>query len=95
MRKFMMECKDTKTGLAMVYSECSYNMAVEELRHTLENYGVEIFCCETGKYKNIPVTIIQTGKPRRGVDYTGRPNVFYAPCRRYFYDEERGYLLGE
>ena len=95
MRKFTVECKDTKTGLSMVLSECSYNMACDWLHRTLEEYGVEVFCCETGKYKNIPVTIIHTGVPNRGIDYTGMPNMFYTLCRRYFYDEERGYLLGE
>lgn len=86
MRKFTTECKDDKTGLSMVLSECSYNMAMDWLVKELEKYGVEIYRCEYDYRKEMYVI------------FTGEFSHILAdfkPCRRYFYDEERGYLLGE
>lgn len=92
MRKFTVECKDDKTGLSMVLSECSYNTAMDWLQKTLRKYDVDIYRTEVD-FKGL--VHIWTGKPKAGTDYTGRPEVFFEPCRKYFYDEERGYLLGE
>lgn len=86
MRKFTVECKDTKTGLSMVLSECSYNMACDWLAHTLKEYGVDIYNCEYDD--KIGMTVLHTGKFSHILGD-------FKPCRRYFYDEERGYLLGE
>lgn len=86
MRKFTVECKDDKTGLSMVLSECSYNMAMDWLVHTLEKYDVDIYRCEYDI--NRKMQVIFTGKFSHILGD-------FKPCRRYYYDEERGYLLGE
>lgn len=86
MRKFMVECKDDKTGYSMVLSECTYNMACDWLERTLKKYGVEI--CRTEYNIKTNLGEIWTAK------WSDRINN-YEPCRKYFYDEERGYLLGE
>ena len=86
MRVFTTECKDSVTGYAMVLSECSYNMACDWLERTLKKYKVEIYDCRVNsKTGFIELT---TGK---FYDSLGR----YELCRRYFYDEIRGYLLGK
>lgn len=91
MRHFMVECKDSKTGYSMVLSECSYNMACDWLSKEIGKYGVEIYRTEkhiTDDTKLSDIWEIWTGKFRTDTND-------YEYCRRYFYDEERGYLLGE
>lgn len=70
---------DSVTGLEIVLSECSYNMAVEWLSNEMKQHGHIIWKAriEDG------LTAIYTG------EFTGNLN------RKFFYDEERGYLLGE
>ena len=85
MKAFQTETKDNKTGLSMVLSEVSYNAAMEWLHDTLWKCGVEICRCfmnERGMRE------IWTAKWDDGINN-------YKPMRHYFYDEERGYLLGE
>lgn len=86
MKVFTIECKDTKTGLSMVLSECTYNMACDWLDRKLKNYGVEICKCVHNNKTNFDE--IWTAR------FDDELNN-YVPCRKYFYDEERGYLLGE
>ena len=74
MRQFMTECKDTRTGLSMVLSGASYNMACDWLERILQNYGLEIKRIEYRPLDDM-TAIITDG-------------------RTYFYDETRGYLLG-
>ena len=84
MRKFTVECKDDKTGYSMVLSECTYNMACDWLERTLKKYGVEI--CGVFFNRKTGMTELYSGRPdKNGLNL----------CRKYFYDEERGYLLGE
>lgn len=85
MRKFTTECKDNKTRYSMVLSECSYNMAMKWLHDTLWEYGVEICRCFMN---DKGLTEIWTAKFDDHINN-------YVPCRHFFYDEERGYLLGE
>ena len=85
MRRFMASCKDSKTGYSMVLSECSYNMAVQWLHDILWENGIEICRCfmnDKGLHE------IWTAKFDDHI-------CNYVPCRHYFYDESRGYLLGE
>lgn len=86
MRKFQTECKDDKTGYSMVLSECTYNMACQWLHDVLWEYGVEI--CRTEFNIKTNLNEIWTAKFDDHINN-------YVPCRKYFYDEERGYLLGE
>ena len=84
MRVFQTECKDDKTRYSMVLSECSYNMAMDWLSRELKKYGSEI--TRTEKHTN-GLMYIWTGKYFNPTDYEFG--------RMFFYDEERGYLLGE
>jgi hypothetical protein len=85
MRVFTTECKDTKTPYSMVLSECSYNMAMKWLHDTLWKYKVEICRCFMN---DKGLMEIWTAKFDDTINN-------YRPMRHYFYDEERGYLLGE
>ena len=85
MRLFTTECKDTKTPYSMVLSEVSYNMAMEWLHDTLWKYGVEICRCFMNDKGMME---IWTAKWDDSINN-------YKPMRHYFYDEARGYLLGE
>ena len=81
MRKFQTECKDDKTRYSMVLSECSYNEACDWLSRELAKFGYEI---------------TRTEKHINGLMYIWSTNVRSGKqARMYFYDEERGYLLGE
>lgn len=84
MKVFTTECKDSKTGYSMVLSDCTYNMACDWLERTLKKYGVEI--CGLHYDADTKMTEFYSGRPA-----DGRLNL----CRKYFYDENRGYLLGE
>ena len=83
MRVFQTEAKDTKTGLSMVLSECSYNMAMDWLSRELKRYNVTIVAIGSMhipyELKTIITQTIETG----------------AYMRTFYYDEERGVLLGE
>ena len=81
MRKFQIECKDDKTGYSMVLSECSYNQACDWLSRELAKFGYEI---------------TRTEQHINGLMYIWSTNVRSGKqARMYYYDEERGYLLGE
>ena len=86
MKVFTMECKDSVTGYAMVLSECSYNMACDWLERTLKKYGVDIYDCKIDSKTGF--TVLKSGQ------YSHILGDF-KPCRKYFYDEVRGFLLGE
>lgn len=86
MKAFTTECKDSITNYAMILSECSYNMACDWLERTLKKYGVEIYDCRINSKTGFME--LATGKYSSAL---GR----FEPCRKYFYDEIRGYLLGE
>ena len=86
MRVFTTECKDSVTGYSMVLSECSYNMACDWLARTLAKYGVDIY--NVKKDYKTDFTILESGR------YSHILGDF-KPCRKYYYDEVRGYLLGE
>ena len=82
MRKFEVSCIDNKTGYQMILSECTYNMACGWLDHELRSkYDMEIVRCEYNYTRDMHVLWTSD---EEGV-----------PGRRYFYDEQRGYLLGE
>lgn len=81
MKEFRTSCKDSKTGYEMILSECSYNMAMNYLADRLSEVGYEI--------RNIAITkdgikVITTNSIKVGVI-----------GRTFYYDEGRGYLLGE
>ena len=83
MRVFKTQCRDDKTGYEMILSECSYNEACMWLENELSKYGSEIY--RTEKHTN-GLMYIWTG-------IFGRSSCIAK--RMFFYDEERGYLLGE
>lgn len=81
MRTFQTECKDDKTGYSMVLSECSYNQACDWLSREVAKCGYEI---------------TRTELHISGLMYIWINNVVSgAQGRMFYYDEERGYLLGE
>ena len=86
MKVFTTECKDTATGYAMVLADCSYNFACDWLERTLAKYNVDIYDCK--KDSKTGFTVLKSGQysPILGE---------YIPCRKYYYDETRGCLLGE
>lgn len=86
MRVFTAECKDSITGYAMVLTDCSYNMACDWLERELNKYDVDIYECKNDSKTGY--TVLKTGQ------YSSILNE-YVPCRTYYYDESRGYLLGE
>ena len=80
MRKFMVTCKDDITGYQMILSECSYNQAMAWLGVILNRHDMTCECLSNND--------------------TGLTDIFIKdkngnPCRTFYYDEERGYLLGE
>lgn len=79
---------DSKTKHELILSECSYNQAMDWLSRTLAEYGSEINRTET--HIN-GLVYIWTGIYTR--DVWGRTTC--AARRMFFYDEARGYLLGE
>lgn len=79
MRRFTAACKDSKTGYEMILSECSYNQAM---------YWLE------AKLKDEHMWVEQT-RTRNGMVEIWPTDANFLRGRKYFYDEERGYLLGE
>lgn len=82
-------CKDSKTGYYMVLSDVSYNKAVDWLEREMseegsgEITGIE-FDGDLCIIHTFPFTDELTENEQRGLI-----------GRNFFYDEERGYLLGE
>ena len=70
MKVFTTSCKDEKTGLEMILSDCSYNFACSFLSG--KNLGKLI----SASCESIGITKIEFEK------------------RTFYYDENRGYLLG-
>lgn len=83
MKHFTSETKDTRTGLSMVLTECSYNEAMDWLSKELLKYNVVISCIGS-MHKPYELKVIDTETIKVG-----------AKMRTFYYDEDRGYLLGE
>lgn len=89
--EYVTQCKDNKTGLTLVLSEVSYNVALDWLQRKAEKYFRQIFRCEkVGELMEISV-----GKPKVGADYNGWETKWYADIIKFYYDEDRGLLLEE
>lgn len=86
MRRFTAACKDNKTGYEMILSECSYNQACAWLYEEVKKAGREV--CRSFINNVTGLTEIWTAEWSDKI-------CNYVPTRHYFYDEERGYLLGE
>lgn len=84
MRIYDTSFKDSKTGLEMVLSEVSYNVACDYLMQIM--YNREIYRTEANT--KIGLTEIWTGEWIQDIHS-------YRNIRKFYYDEERGYLLGE
>lgn len=94
MRRFNSSCIDSKTGYEMILSECSYNMACDWLSRELNKEDMEILSVEidsdglanifTGRTLSEPMQL--SGRAYYCAEVSGRT---------FYYDEERGYLLGE
>lgn len=74
---------DSKTGYDMLVSEVSYNEACCWLNGILEMSGYEVRSISEIS-KPVKLTVIKTCAIKNG-----------AIGREFYYDEERGYLLGE
>ena len=79
-------CKDSKTGYELLADQCSYNQACAWLYKILKAHGREV--CRAFVNHDTGLTEIWTA------EWSDRI-CNYKPTRHYFYDEERGYLLGE
>lgn len=86
MRVFKTSCRDNKTGYEMILSECSYNEACEWLFNEVRKVGREI--CRTEYNVDTKLHEIWTAEWSDAI-------CNYVPTRHYYYDEERGVLLGE
>jgi len=84
MREFKISCKDSITGKEMVLADCSYNNACDWLERTVKSLGFSI--CGTGYDKETKLTKLYVGNPDR--DSLNLKRTFY-------YDEDRGILLGD
>ena len=71
---------DNITNCELLLSEASYNMACDWLQKWFDKWGWEVRSAKQTTYKGISVTEIVGGCKQR--------------VRSFFYDEERGYLLG-
>ena len=80
MREFRTLCKDDKTGYQMILSECSYNMAMDWLEHKCAKNGCTLSTAKLYVSGLMAITVVDK-------DFT--------TVRTFYYDEERGYLLGE
>lgn len=79
MREFKTSCVDSITGFEMILSDCSYNMAIDWLERDCKKH-----CIRPYKAKKVNDLI---------VIYT--TDNYFRDSRKFFYDEKRGYLLGE
>lgn len=79
MRRFMSTCIDNTLRLPMVYSECSFNMAMFQLEYE----GIEVITAVTKTINNRDYDYITAKMKTLSVDRT----VYFV------YDEKRGLLL--
>ena len=80
MREIKTMTKDDRTGYELYLTEASYNRAVEWLSIKVKQVGRCIWKCTA---ENDGLTHIYVGKQEGNLE------------KMFFYDEERGYLLGE
>ena len=80
MRVFNTLCKDDKTGYQMILSECSYNMAMDWLERKCIDSGCT-FRIVQDYVHDLSAIVVDDSKG----------NI----ARIFYYDEDRGYLLGE
>lgn len=83
---------DSRTGLTLVLSDVSYNVAMDWLQRDQEKLGREIIRCEN---LDSIRTVINTGVSKSGFDFDGNPTVWFTNLVKFFYDEDRGVLLQE
>lgn len=86
MRIFETSCIDSKTGKEMVLSDVSYNMAMDWLDTERKKAGLEI--CRV--FENIKTNMCEIWTCKWSDNINN-----YIPTRHFYYDEERGYLLGD
>lgn len=94
MRVFKTSTKDSKTGYEMILSECSYNMACNWLQLVLEKSDYSISGTSPYSKGLIAIFTERTSIDTGDLEDDDMPIGMYSG-RTYFYDEERGYLLGE
>ena len=95
MRIFKTEVKDDKTGYSVVLSECSYNMACDWLSRELGKYNYEIVEIARRIKDNLLVITTESTRLDFDVDVMLDGPIHGSKGRTFYYDEERGYLLGE
>ena len=79
MKIFTTQTKDNETRYSMVLSQCSFNMAVNWLERECVKAKARIGSVSRLKNGLIKIPTFSGDTPRRN----------------FFYDEDRGYLLGE
>ena len=84
---------DDKTGYRMVLSECSYNMACDWLMREGEKSHYEIIRTEKDFNGLIHIWMEKTELEFDADINSMRP--ITGATLKFYYDEERGYLLGE
>ncbi len=82
MKKYTSEVKDAITGFGMVLEGASYNFSMDWLRRTLKKYGVTIGKCEPYRFKGRKLVAVHTDRNGESM-------------RTFYYDEDRGFLLGD
>lgn len=83
MKEFKICCRDSITGFEMILSDCSYNMAMD----WLVRKNIDILSCKNSTIYN-NMTVIKTGIWSHILGD-------FKPSRTFYYDETRGYLLGD
>ena len=77
---------DSKTKYELILSDCSYNVAMDWLQKDMAKYNVEVYKSEYDTERKLVVL------------YAGKFSYIlndYRLIRKFYYDDERGYLLGE
>ncbi len=93
MRVFNALCRDDKTGYRMVLSECSYNEACAWLYEEGKKSHYEVDRVEVDFNGLTHIWMVKTELEFDADINSARP--ITGATIKFYYDEERGYLLGE
>ena len=83
MRKFVTTCIDEKTGYTMVLSEVSFNQAMDWLQREAEKYDKEVYRHE----------VDLNGLNHFWAGHFNEQTMDYDHVVKFYYDEDRGYLM--
>lgn len=88
-------CIDNKTGYELIVSECSYNHVCMWLARELQPSHIEIVTCTVLKNGLIEIKTQPTKLEFDADEMLNGKIIGKSSPRTFYYDEERGYLLGE